>query len=52
MIQVIVKNSKTGSQYICKSASNDDETANYIRKKLELYLKTWVLPNLTDYLNN
>lgn len=29
----------------------DEETANYVRKILELYLKTWVLPNLNEVLN-
>lgn len=29
----------------------DEETANYVREKLELYLKTWVLPNLNEVLN-
>lgn len=24
----------------------DEETANYIRERLELYLKSWVLPKL------
>lgn len=88
MIQVTVKNSKTGSQYICKSARRtvknityhlicrhkdhpffkqfyhgpkgsprykerecptfDEETANYIRERLELYLKSWVLPKLNE----
>lgn len=119
MIQVIVKNSKTGSQYICKSARRtvknitynhityhlicrhkdhpffkqfyhgpkgiyidserykeiealeksiwntpmheliipgncptfDEGTANYVRKELELYLKSWVLPKLDEVLN-
>lgn len=29
----------------------DEETANYVREILELYLKTWVLPNLNEVLN-
>lgn len=29
----------------------DEETANYVRERLELYLKTWVLPNLNEVLN-
>lgn len=29
----------------------DKETANYVRKGLELYLKTWVLPKLDEVLN-
>ncbi len=29
----------------------DDGTANYIRERLELYLKTWVLPNLDEVLS-
>lgn len=29
----------------------DEETANYVRERLELYLKTWVLPNLNEMLN-
>lgn len=28
----------------------DEETANYVRERLELYLKTWVLPNLNEVL--
>lgn len=26
----------------------DEETANYIRERLELYLKSWVLPKLNE----
>lgn len=26
----------------------DEETANYVRERLELYLKTWVLPKLDE----
>lgn len=37
MIQVTVKNS------ICKSA-------RYVRERLELYLKSWVLPKLDEVL--
>lgn len=29
----------------------DEETANYVRERLELYLKSWVLPNLDEVLN-
>ena len=29
----------------------DEGTANYVRERLELYLKTWVLPNLNEVLN-
>ena len=29
----------------------DEETANYVRERLELHLKTWVLPNLNEVLN-
>lgn len=29
----------------------DEETANYVRERLEVYLKTWVLPNLNEVLN-
>ena len=29
----------------------DEETANYVRERLELYLKMWVLPNLNEVLN-
>lgn len=29
----------------------DEETPNYVRERLELYLKTWVLPNLNEVLN-
>lgn len=29
----------------------DEETANYVRERLDLYLKTWVLPNLNEVLN-
>lgn len=29
----------------------DEETANYVRERLELYLKTWVLPKLDEVLN-
>lgn len=29
----------------------DEETANYVRERLKLYLKTWVLPNLNEVLN-
>lgn len=29
----------------------DEGTANYVRKELELYLKSWVLPKLDEVLN-
>lgn len=29
----------------------DEETANYVRERLELYLKSWVLPKLDEVLN-
>lgn len=29
----------------------DDGTANYVRERLELYLKTWVLPKLDKVLS-
>lgn len=29
----------------------DEETANYVRGRLELYLKSWVLPKLDEVLN-
>jgi len=29
----------------------DEETANYVRERLELYLKSWVLPKLEEVLN-
>lgn len=29
----------------------DEGTANYVRERLELYLKTWVLPKLNEVLN-
>lgn len=29
----------------------DEETANYVREILELYLKSWVLPKLYEVLN-
>lgn len=29
----------------------DKATANYVRKGLELYLKSWVLPKLDEVLN-
>lgn len=29
----------------------DEGTANYVRERLELYLKTWVLPNLNKVLS-
>lgn len=29
----------------------DEGTANYVRERLELYLKSWVLPKLDEVLN-
>lgn len=29
----------------------DEGTANYVRERLGLYLKSWVLPNLNEVLN-
>lgn len=29
----------------------DEETANYVMERLELYLKSWVLPKLDEVLN-
>lgn len=29
----------------------DEETASYVRERLELYLKSWVLPELDEALN-
>lgn len=29
----------------------DEETANYVRERLGLYLKSWVLPKLDEVLN-
>ena len=29
----------------------DEETANHVRERLELYLKSWVLPKLDEVLN-
>ena len=54
-----VSNVKNNNKVVCfqkpivpgNCPTFDEETANYVRERLELYLKTWVLPNLNEVLN-